>query len=137
LDQKMTLLDLYPDVRSAHIALVVISGALFFARGMAVMAGAPWAMQPAVRRMSVLVDTALLGAALLLLYMLQLNPFGVGWLSTKIGLLFVYIILGSFALKRARTPQVRLACFVAALLCLGLMVSVAVAHSALGFFVWL
>lgn len=129
----MTLLDLYPDVRSAHIALVAISVALFATRGIAVMAGAAWAMWPAVRRMSVLIDTALLGAALLLVYMLQLNPFAVGWLSTKIGLLLVYIVLGSFALKRARTTQVRVVCFVAALLCLGFMVSVAVAHSPLGF----
>lgn len=129
----MVLLDLYPDVRSAHIALVAISAALFATRGIAVMAGAAWAMRPAVRRMSVLIDTALLGAALLLVYMLQLNPFAVGWLSTKIGLLLVYIVLGSFALKRARTTQVRLVCFVAALLCLGFMVSVAVAHSPLGF----
>jgi uncharacterized membrane protein SirB2 len=132
----MTLLDLYPDVRSAHIAMVVLSGVLFAARGIAVMIGAPWAMQPAVRRVSVLIDTALLGAALLLLYMLQLNPWGVAWLSTKIGLLFVYIILGSYALKRARTPKVRLACFVAALLCLGFMATVAVAHSPLGLFLW-
>lgn len=133
----MTLLDLYPDVRSAHIALVAISGALFFARGIAVMTGAAWAMQPAVRRMSVLIDTALLAAALLLLYMLQLNPWAVGWLGTKMGLLFVYIVLGSFALKRARTSRVRWMCFVAALLCLGFMVSVAVAHSPLGLFTWL
>ena len=133
----MTLLDLYPDVRTAHVGLVAISGALFTARGLAVMVGARWAMQPSVRRMSVLIDTALLGAAALLVYMLQLNPLGGGWLSTKIGLLFVYIILGSFALKRGRTPQVRLACFVAALLCLGFMVSVAVAHSPIGLFIWL
>lgn len=133
----MTLLDLYPDVRSAHIALVAISGALFFSRGIAVMTGAAWAMQPAVRRMSVLIDTALLAAALLLLYMLQLNPWAVGWLGTKMGLLLVYIVLGSFALKRARTARVRWVCFVAALLCLGFMVSVAVAHSPLGLFTWL
>ncbi len=133
----MTLLDLYPDVRSAHVALVALSGVLFAARGVAVITSASWGMQPAVRRVSVLIDTALLGTALLLVYMLQLNPWGVAWLSTKIGLLFVYIILGSFALKRARTPQVRLVCFVAALLCLGFMVSVAVAHSPLGLFVWI
>lgn len=133
----MTLLDLYPDVRSAHVALVALSGVLFAARGVAVMAGAPWAMWPAVRRVSVLIDTALLGAALLLLYMLQLNPWAVGWISTKIGLLLVYIFLGSFALKRARSAQVRLVCFVAALLCLGFMVSIAVAHSPLGLFLWL
>ncbi len=133
----MTLLDLYPDVRSAHIALVAISGVLFAVRGIAVMAGGAWAMRPAVRRMSVLIDTALLGAALLLVYMLHINPFTVGWLSTKIGLLLVYIVLGSYALKRARTAQVRLVSYVAALLCLGFMVSVAMTHSPLGFFVWL
>jgi uncharacterized membrane protein SirB2 len=133
----MTLLDLYPSVRSAHIALVALSGTLFAARGIAVMLSAPWAMQPPVRRMSVLIDTALLGAALLLLRMLHLNPWEVGWVTTKIGLLFVYVVLGSYALKRARSPRVRLLCFIAALLCLGFMVTVAVAHNPLGLFLWL
>lgn len=128
----MQLIDFYSQVRWAHISLVFTSGTLFAARGIGVLRGAQWCMAPGVRRLSYLIDTALLGAALLLLYMLQINPWAVAWITTKIGLLLLYIVLGTFALKRARTPRLRLLCFVAALLCLGFMVSVARAHHPLG-----
>lgn len=130
----MNLVDLYPQVRLVHIGLVLISGMLFAARGAGVLAGAQWSMAPVVRRLSYTIDTALLGAALWLLYILDINPFAVPWLSTKIALLLVYIVLGTLALKRARTPRVRLLCFVAALLCFGFMLTVARAHQPLGMF---
>jgi len=129
----MTLAEWYPQVRWTHISLVLTSGALFAARGVGVLMGASWAMQPAVRRLSATIDTGLLSAALLLLHILQLNPFAVPWLSTKIGLLLLYIVLGTLALKRAPTPRARLLFFVASLACYGFMLSVALAHHPLGF----
>jgi uncharacterized membrane protein SirB2 len=128
----MTLPDLYPIVRWTHIGLVLTSGTLFAARGLGVLLGAPWAMTPGVRRLSYSVDTALLGAALTLLYILGLNPFAVAWLSTKIALLLLYIVLGTFALKRARTPRMRLVFYIASLLCFAFMLTVARAHHPLG-----
>jgi uncharacterized membrane protein SirB2 len=128
----MNLSELYPLARTAHISLVVTSGALFATRGVAVWMGASWAMAPGLRRLSYAIDTALLGAALLLLAILDLNPFVVPWLGTKIGLLLLYIVLGSLALKRAPTRRLRAASLVAALLCFGFMVSVALAHNPFG-----
>ncbi len=130
----MALIDAYPVVRWLHITLVCTSGTLFVLRGISVLRGAAWPMTPVVRRTSVLIDSALLGAALTLLYILQLNPFAVGWLATKIVLLLLYIVLGTFALKRARSQGARLLCFLAAVSCLGYMVTVAVAHHPLGVF---
>jgi len=130
----MTLVELYPQVRWTHISLVLTSGTLFAARGVGVLLGAQWSMALAVRRLSYSIDTGLLSAAMLLLYLLGINPFSVAWLSTKIALLLVYIVLGTLALKRARTPRVRLLCFVAALLCYGFMLTVALAHHPLGLF---
>ena len=129
----MTLAELYPHVRWAHISLVLASGALFAARGVGVLLGAHWSMAPGVRRLSYAIDTALLTAALLLLLILNINPFVVAWLSTKIALLLVYIMLGTFALKRARTPLVRRICFAAALLCYVFMLTVARPHHPRGF----
>jgi uncharacterized membrane protein SirB2 len=129
----MTLVELYPHVRWTHISLVLLSGSLFAARGVGVLLGARWSMAPRVRRLSYAIDTALLTAAFLLLFILDINPFAVAWLSTKIVLLLVYIVLGTFALKRARTPVVRRMCFAAALLCYGFMLTVARSHHPLGF----
>lgn len=128
----MTLPELYPFVRWAHIGLVLTSGSLFAARGLGVLLGAQWAMTPGVRRLSYSLDTALLAAALLLLYILDLNPFAVAWLGTKIALLLFYIVLGTFALKRARTPRMRLVFYIASLLCFAFMLTVARAHHPLG-----
>lgn len=133
----MTLVELYPQVRWTHIGLVLASGALFAARGVAVLMGARWSMALAVRRASYLLDTALLGAALLLLYILDTNPFTVAWLSVKIGLLLLYIVLGTLALKRARTPRARLLSLLGALLCYGFMLTVALTHHPLGLFAML
>lgn len=130
----MTLIELYPQVRWTHISLVLTSGALFAARGLGVLLGARWSMALAVRRLSYTIDTALLSAAVLLLVMLGINPFAVAWLSTKIALLLVYIVLGTLALKRARTQRLRLVCYVAALVCYGFMLTVALAHHPLGLF---
>jgi uncharacterized membrane protein SirB2 len=126
----------YPAVRLTHISLVLISGTLFALRGLAVLSGHAWAMQLAVRRLSYSIDTGLLAAAVLLLVILNLNPFVTPWLLTKIVLLLLYIVLGTLALKRARTSQVRRYCFVAALLCFGFMLSVALTHSPRGALRW-
>lgn len=129
---NMTLPELYPLVRWTHIGLVLTSGTLFVARGLGVLLGAQWAMTRGMRRISYSLDTALLAAALLLLYILDLNPFAVAWLSTKIALLLLYIVLGTFALKRARTPRKRLLFYIASLLCFAFMLTVARAHHPLG-----
>jgi uncharacterized membrane protein SirB2 len=101
----VALLELYPLVRHAHVGLVAVSGVLFALRGIGVLAGAGWSMRRPVRLLSQAIDTALLGAALLLLHLLQLNPFVIPWLATKLALLAAYIVLGSFALKRARSGR--------------------------------
>jgi len=134
LQPTMTLHELYPLARAAHIGLVLTSGALFAARGWGVQRGAGWPMALAVRRISYAIDTALLSAALLLLVILDTNPFVTAWLSVKIGLLLLYIVLGSLALKRAPTRGLRMVSLLAALLCLGFMLTVALAHHPLGVF---
>ena len=126
----------YPAIRLTHISLVIISGSLFALRGLAVLQGHTWPMQRAVRVLSYCIDTGLLGAAVLLLLILQLNPFVTPWLLTKIVLLLLYIALGTLALKRARTPHIRRRCLFAALLCFGFMLSVALTHSPLGALRW-
>lgn len=128
----MPLTELYPQIRLAHIALVVLSGSLFAARGLATMAGARWSGTLAARRASYLIDTGLLGAALLLLYVLGLNPFVVPWLAAKISLLVLYVVFGTMALRRARSSSARAAWFAAALGCYAMMFSIARAHDPLG-----
>jgi uncharacterized membrane protein SirB2 len=56
------------------------------------------------------------------------------WLTVKVLLLVVYIVLGTFALKRGRTRKQRIIYYVAALLVFAFIVSVARAHNPWGIF---
>lgn len=117
-----------------HVGSVILSGALFFARGLMRLRGLPLANHRALRIVSYVIDTVLLGAAILLTLIVRQYPLANAWLTVKVGMLLVYIVLGSLALKRARTAGTRLAAFLAALAAYGFIVSVALTRSPLGVF---
>jgi uncharacterized membrane protein SirB2 len=126
------MIEFYAQIRTVHIAAVIASGLLFLIRGGAVQLGASWAMAAPLRYLSYTIDTVLLTAALMLATILQQFPFVQGWLTAKVLLLVVYIVLGSFALKRGRNRTVRASCWIAALLVYLFIVSIARAHDPLG-----
>ena len=126
------MIEFYAQIKAAHVGLAMTSGALFAVRGAAVLAGWSWAMAWPVRWSSYAIDTSLLTAALMLLSFLPSGLFANGWLAVKLVALVVYVVLGTFALRRARTPGIRIACYVAALLVFAWVVSIAKAHDPLG-----
>ncbi len=128
----MSLEAWYPVIKATHVGLALLSGAVFAGRGIGVLLGATAPMARSVRRLSQLIDTALLVAALLLLVILQLNPFTVSWLAAKLALLVAYILFGILALRRAPTVAGKAVCYVIALLCFATMVSIALTHDPLG-----
>lgn len=128
------MIEFYPQIKLIHIVAVLTSGFLFLFRGAALHAGHTWAMAPALRYLSYSVDTVLLTAALILATLLHQYPFVHGWLTTKVLLLVVYIVLGTFALKRGATRRIRMLCWLAALLVYGFIISVARAHHPAGLF---
>ena len=62
-------------------------------------------MSGPVRYASYGIDTVLLTAALMLVTILPAAMFANHWLTLKVALLVVYVVLGTLALKRAATPQ--------------------------------
>jgi uncharacterized membrane protein SirB2 len=126
------VIEFYPQIKWVHVAAVLASGSLFALRGAAVVAGARWAMAAPLRYLSYTIDTVLLTAALMLATILHQYPFVHGWLTAKVLLLVVYIVLGSYALKRGRTRAVQLTCWLAALAFFAFIVSIARAHHSLG-----
>jgi uncharacterized membrane protein SirB2 len=115
-----------------HVAAVMASGGLFALRGAGVLAGARWPMFAPLRYLSYTIDTVLLTAALMLATILHQYPFVHAWLTVKVLLLVGYIVLGTLALKRARTRRARAWCFAAAVLLYLFIASVARAHSPWG-----
>lgn len=129
------MIEFYPQVKWLHVAMVLCSGGLFLLRGLLVQLGRwQWAMAAPLRYLSYSIDTTLLTAALMLLTILPHAVFANGWLWVKLSLLPVYVVLGSFALKRGRSPSSRRNFYLAALLVYGFMISVARAHQPLGLF---
>ncbi len=122
----------YPFALYTHISLVIASVCLFAARGLGVLTGQDWPMRQVWRGLSVWIDTALLSAGGLLWYMLQFNPWHDHWLGAKLVLLVVYVGLGTYALKRAPTRAAKAVFYVAALLCIAFMASIALNHNPLG-----
>jgi uncharacterized membrane protein SirB2 len=131
------LADYFAEIRLLHIGSVAVSGSLFAARGLLRMQDSGLANHPAVRYTSYVIDTVLLAAAILLTVILHQYPLVNDWLTAKVVLLFVYVALGSIALKRGRTRTGRVFAFVGALLTFGFIVSVAVTHHPAGWLLWL
>jgi uncharacterized membrane protein SirB2 len=122
----------YLQIKWVHIAAVLLSGGLFALRGGAVLAGARWPMAAPLRFASYTIDTVLLTAALMLFTLLPGAMFANGWLLAKLGLLVVYVGLGSLALKRAPSPGGRTFAYLGALLVFTTMLGIARAHHPLG-----
>lgn len=132
------MIEFYAQIKWVHVLAVISSGSLFLLRGLLVQLGKPGiAMSAPLRFLSYSVDVVLLTAALMLLTLLPGVVFANGWLTVKLLLLPVYVVLGSFALKRGRTPEQRRTCYVLALLVFGFMASIARSHQPIGLFAWL
>ena len=121
-------------LRHAHIGCAILTIALFVLRGGMMLAESPWQRNVVLRYLPHVVDTVLLTSALMLTTVIHQYPFSTGWVTMKIVLLVVYIVLGSIALKRGRTKSIRVAALVAALATIGFLVTVARAHHPLGVF---
>ena len=116
-----------------HVACVTLSIALFILRGSMMLVSSPWLRAPVLRVLPHVVDTLLLASALWLVSVLHLPVLETPWLLAKIGGLVLYIVLGSVALRRARSRRAAAAAFFAALVTVGWIISVAVRHDPTGF----
>jgi uncharacterized membrane protein SirB2 len=119
-------------IRLVHITCVTLSGSLFCLRGIMRIAAIPAANHRVLRLTSYTIDTTLLIAAILLTLILHRYPFIDAWLTTKLLLLVLYIVLGTYALKRARTPSGRSVALFCALLTFAYIVGVAITHQPAG-----
>ncbi len=98
------MIEFYPQIKQAHLYFVATSGALFLLRGCGVLAGSRWPMKVGLRYLSYGIDSALLTSALMLISILPRASFANGWLISKLLLVTLYIVLGSFALRADGNP---------------------------------
>ena len=126
------MIEFYPQIRNVHILAITLSGCLFALRGLGLLLGMRWPQWPPVKYLSYTIDTVLLTAALMLLTILPGAVFANGWLTVKLVLVVVYVVLGVFALRKARNPASRAVFYVLALLIFLAIVGIARMHSPWG-----
>jgi len=131
------LMVFYPEIKQAHIAAVMCSGAVFGVRALALLAGMHWPRAAMIRYTSYGIDSILLTLALILLGLLPTAMFANGWLWMKLTCVLVYIILGIIAFRPQRKPFFRALLIVAAGCCFLQAYGIARAHHPLGWILWL
>ncbi|MEQ1806584.1 MAG: SirB2 family protein [Burkholderiaceae bacterium] len=127
----------YAALKLVHQGAVALSIGGFVARGIAALVEARWQRGRAARTLPHVVDTLLLASALGLAWMARLNPITTPWLMAKIVGLLLYIGLGMVALRPGLPRGVRAAAFLAALLCFGQIVAMAISKSPAGLLAWI
>jgi uncharacterized membrane protein SirB2 len=115
----------YSMLKYTHVAAVIASFALFFLRGLWLMAAPEKLAARWVRVVPHVIDTVLLFSAIALAAMTAQYPFVQPWLTAKVLALPVYILLGTVAIRRGRTRRARIVAWILALTVFGYMVAVA------------
>ncbi len=116
-------------LKTVHVTCAVASFSGFFLRGLWMMQDSSWLKQRWMKIAPHIVDTTLLGSAILLAIRIRQYPFVDGWLTAKLIGLLAYIGLGLVALRLGRTRGMRIGAWVAALTVFLYIVSVALTRS--------
>lgn len=125
----MGALSAYTSLKALHVTCVVLTYSLFFTRGILMLVDSSALQTRWVRVAPHIIDTVLLGAAIGMLVIVQLNPLYAPWLIAKIIGLLLYIGIGTVALKRGRTRSVRISAWVLAQLVFFYIIGVAFTKS--------
>ncbi|MGB0721002.1 MAG: SirB2 family protein [Gammaproteobacteria bacterium] len=123
----------YLAIKHLHITLAGLSLAGFILRAIWMWQESPRLTARVTRVLPHVIDTALLAAGVFMVYQASVMPWELPWLMAKLVALLVYIVLGSVALKRGPTRQVRAVAALAAIGVFAYMVRTAVAHDPLPF----
>lgn len=121
-------------IKLIHISTVFISISLFILRGFWVLKGSDMMSKKWVKILPHVNDTILLVSAIILAVGIHQYPLVHGWLTAKFIALIIYIILGMFALKRAKNRKNKIIFFVLATVTFSYIVMVALTRSATGIF---
>jgi uncharacterized membrane protein SirB2 len=112
-----------------HLSTVTFSLTFFAIRGAWMLLDMPILQKRWVRILPQVIDSILLTSAIGLTLTIHQYPFVNDWLTAKILALMLYILLGTFALRRGRTKQIRSIAFCSALLVMGYILWVARTHT--------
>jgi uncharacterized membrane protein SirB2 len=117
-------------IKYSHMSFAAISIGLFLIRSFWSYRDSATLQKKWVKITPHINDTLLLGCAIFLMIQSGQYPFDQNWLTAKVLALLAYIGIGTIAIKRGRTPQIRLIAAILATLTFAYMVMVAIRHQA-------
>ncbi|MFY9315833.1 MAG: SirB2 family protein [Burkholderiales bacterium] len=121
-------------MKLVHMTCALLSIAGFVMRGALMLRDSTLLQMRFTRVAPHVVDTLLLASAIVLAWQSSQYPFAQAWLTAKLLALVAYIALGTVALKRGRSKNVRTVAFWLALLVVLYILSVAFTRDPVGFF---
>ncbi len=124
------MIEHYLILKHLHITAAYASLAFFVLRAFWSVRGVALLQARWVKIVPHLMDTLLLTLGVILAVILNFWPLPL-WLSAKITALVIYILLGTVAIKRGKTPKIRATAAVAAVLVFAYIIGAAVERSAL------
>lgn len=104
----------YAALKIIHVISVIFSYLLFMLRGIWMMQNSSILQRRWVKILPHVIDTVLLASAVTLVTMIQQYPGMNTWLSTKIGGLLLYIILGMIALRFGKSRKIKIISWITA-----------------------
>lgn len=119
------LIEFYPEIRWVHIAAALASGSLLLVRGLGLRFGVPAATAAPVYYLGYTIDIVLLSAALMLATILHRVPFADPWVTTKIGLIACYLLVGTLVFRSGISRRAQSAFLAAAMLLFLTLITVA------------
>ena len=122
-------------VKTIHLTCVFLSLLGFFVRGLWMMLDSKNLNLRWVKIAPHIIDTFLLVSAIILAVQMRISPLEHSWLMAKIIALLMYIGIGTVALKRGRSKQIRVFAWLLALATFMYIVSIAYTKSIWGWFV--
>ncbi|WP_461481216.1 SirB2 family protein [Porticoccus sp.] len=120
---------MYLVIKNAHVTFALISIALFVLRATWSVVESPKLQQKWAKIAPHVIDTLLLACAIYLMIASGQYPFAQGWLTAKLLALFVYIGVGTFAIKRGKTAGSRMLFSLLAIATFCYIFAVAITHS--------
>ena len=121
----------YLALKHLHVTCVVLSGLGFALRGWWMLRDSARLKARLARVVPHVVDSLLLGSALLMAWQSGQYPFVQGWLTAKFFGLLAYILLGTMALKRGEARNQRAVFLILALAAYAYIVGVALTRNPL------
>jgi uncharacterized membrane protein SirB2 len=117
-----------------HVSAVTLTLIFFIIRGLWMITDAKILKQKWVKILAITIDSILLASAIVLTMEISQYPFSHPWLTAKVLALVIYIALGMIALHYGATKKTRITAWLAALLCFGYIVSVALTRNPMSFY---